>query len=290
MGLFSSIKNVVSAPIKAAQSFVTAKVAPDTRAKVVNVANTALAILTKPIQSIVNLPKAVEKTKTESTASLVFQGATNALVVTAPFSAVGKTAITTAGKSILPVIQANPIKSAVGGTLLAGALVAQPAKTISAISQTPSSIANVGGNIANLIAEPSVENLKELVTENPVIVGGAIAGAAILGAKTIIPAITGARTIDAMQEQTAAIKESTGALLDAPITSKTTGKEVVATNQETPKSAETTRIVSTKSTGTRKKRKKKASIPENYNKININIDNDTFNNGRYSKKKYGRNR
>jgi len=107
------------------------------------------------------------------------------------------------------VVKANPIKTAIAAPIITGAVISQPEKAAKAIVQTPFQLGNVGANIANLAASPSIEGVKELVTENPVIVGTAIAAGTALGIKGVAQAAATFGQTQAIQAQTQAIKEIT---------------------------------------------------------------------------------
>jgi hypothetical protein len=87
------------------------------------------------------------------------------------------------------------------------------------ITKTAGGIVNLESNLIKTAADPSLTNLKNTITENPIIAGAAgllIGGAAL---KTILPAagslLTAKRTgeqTEAIMEQTAAIQEATGSM------------------------------------------------------------------------------
>lgn len=113
------------------------------------------------------------------------------------------------GSKAVSVAKANPIKTAIAAPIITGAVISQPEKAAKAIVETPFQLGNVGANIANLAASPSIEGVKELVTENPVIVGTAIAAGTALGIKGVAQAAATFGQTQAIQAQTQAIKEIT---------------------------------------------------------------------------------
>lgn len=94
-----------------------------------------------------------------------------------------------------------------GALIAAGAVARRPSETLTAAAELPSGLVNVGGNVADLISDPSIENAKKLVTENPFIVGATAATALIAGG---VGAGAVANTL-ATTANTRAIKESTKA-------------------------------------------------------------------------------
>jgi hypothetical protein len=130
-----------------------------------------------------------------------------AAAVAAPITAVKyPAAAASAVKAILPTSKKGVIASVVAAPIIAGVVAKAPAKTLGAVANAPSALFNVGSNTGSLISDPSVGNLKNLVTENPVIVGGAAAVAAALLVKGLAPTIAATRQTDAIRDQTEAIK------------------------------------------------------------------------------------
>jgi len=175
--------------------------------------------------------------------------------------------LATAAKTLIPKTLKGKAIAAVAAPVVIGAVINQPAKIAEAVVKTPSALVNVGGNIANLAADPSIENIKTLVKENPVIVGGAAAAAAIVGAKTILPAIVTSRQIAATEKQTEAIEAATAGM---------SGGGISATQQQiTPQLPATERIVTTATTTSKKRRKaaKKAVIQPISQRVNVVVQN-----------------
>lgn len=193
--------------------------------------------------------------------------------------AVGTAKIATAGvvataSKLIPATTKGKIIGAVVAPVALGAVVSQPKQTISAIAKTPGALANVGSNVAGLIAEPSIEKAKEIATENPVIVG-AIATAGLLAVGTkVIPAIASYTQTQAIQEQTSAIKGTTGLIVES-----TKDKDVLTIPaQQTnpiPQTAQTQVIKTGTGATTRRKRKKAIITPQNISqRVNVLVNND----------------
>jgi hypothetical protein len=86
MGLQSFIDKLAYS--KPAQSFKNL-FSTQTQSKIASASNTALTILTKPFGSIQNFEMAKEKTASQKAGTLVYEGATNALIATTGVNAVG---------------------------------------------------------------------------------------------------------------------------------------------------------------------------------------------------------
>lgn len=111
-----------------------------------------------------------------------------------------------AAKSLIPKSPIGKIALGTTGLLAGGAFIAQPKLVSSAVVKTPSSIVNVGGNVANLISDPSIKNATNIFTENPIVASGlAVAGLVATGA------LTGGVVSTLLN--TSAIKENTAATL-----------------------------------------------------------------------------
>jgi len=89
MGLQSFINRIAfSQPAQSLKNLFSTQ----TQAKIASASNTALTILTKPIASIQNFGMAKEKTASQKAGTLVYEGATNALLATTGVNAVGAVA------------------------------------------------------------------------------------------------------------------------------------------------------------------------------------------------------
>lgn len=259
-------------------------------AKAVNVAleTTSVAFVhpIKTIQAAISPTKTVAQVADEylsqSVSKQVTQLATStigylgAAAVTAKVASVGVKAAVTAA---IPSTTKGKVIAAVATPVIVGAAVSQPAQTAKAITQTPQALSNVGANVAKIIAEPSISNVKTLVSENPVIVGGAIAAATIAGGAKLIPAIAVARQTEAIQEQTEAIKSFE--TVPKTVTSQAISQPspYVPTTAITPA---TQILTPTKTTTARKKRSVKARNGNISQRVNVIVAN----NNRTLTKKY----
>lgn len=194
--------------------------------------------------------------------------------------------VASVAKTLIPTTLKGKAIAAVAAPVVIGAVASQPLKSIQAVAKTPGALVNVGGNVANLIAEPSLANAKTLISENPIIVGGAAAAAAIVGAKTIIPAITTGRLINATQEQTEAIEAATAGItvVDKSAEFKTM-PYVPATEPSTPKT-ETIKEGVTKPSTKRRKRVSKSVMPSVNQRVNVIVSNKSLSTGIRQTHKY----
>jgi len=140
-----------------------------------NVKNTLIAAVTgKGVKSNTGI-NAVDKVLSTA-ASNPFTTAAAVSVAVNPVGAINAaksvfTALPTSAKAVS--ILATPV--------VVGAVVQNPQIAVEA-AKTPSKLANFGSNASALLANPSVDNLKTLVKENPLIsTGAALAGTAAVG-------------------------------------------------------------------------------------------------------------
>lgn len=185
--------------------------------------------------------------------------------------------------ALIPSTTKGKIIAAVAAPVVVGAVVNQPAKAAAAIAKTPAALANVGGNIANLAANPSIEGVKNLVKENPVIVGGAIAaGAAALGAGAL-GVITNIQNTQAVKENTAATLSGGTSLSTMPVTMPEFSNDNIKEAQpQTPITKTITNAPKTSRKPSRQKKKQPTNINQRVNVIvsnrssSVGISNKRF--------------
>lgn len=246
MGLISSL-----------QAFVTKNVSAETRAKVVSAADSALTVLTSPIAAIKNFSKAKEETSKKSTVKLLAEGVENTLLVTAPFSAAGKSL---AAKAVSTAF--GSVKNTAITLTAAGAVAASPTVRNTAITAvTPSTYIGAGEKVGNVIEGLSSDKGKDFGSK------AVVAAATGLGVAGL--AVAGYELYKDYKEDKAA-NTTLPTDTNVPSTSLT---PTIATNQSTPVVPATTTVTTgTTSVGgktKRKKYKKKREVPY----INIKIDN-----------------
>lgn len=181
-------------------------------------------------------------------------------------------------RSIIPATTKGKVITAAVALPVAGAVIKQPAATLGAVSKLPTGLVNVGGNIAELAVNPSLENVKNLVKENPVIVGAAAAVALGAGAAKLIPAL-------AVSEQTKAIKEQTKAIEQQGISVVDKSSEFYS-SPSVPVTPQTQNIEGIKVSTRRKKRTKKAVMPSVNQKVNVIVNNKVSSVGLRQNKNY----
>lgn len=278
MGLFDSISNI-------AKKVVTA-VMP-TKAKIENVgavlnaafnpfskdtvvANVSNPTLKKSLELVANHPYV--------SAGVVAGGIT---AVTNPSSALS------AAKTLIPTTTKGKIIAAVAAPIVVGAVAQKPLESAKALISAPSNLANFGGNAANLIASPSVSNLKTLAKENPILTGAAaLATAVTVGGGIGLAANTAATFINS-QATKANTAASLGGTEDLPVTvvdksgqfqatPATGGTAIAPSTPITPQ----TQAVSKSGVVRRRKRKSMRSTPTNISqKVNVVVANKTTTTG-----------
>jgi len=290
MGFLSAIKSVAAKAVAVVAAPVKAIAAPvlKTVAKVLDVTTVAVTHPVAVVKAIASPTKTVsqviEKHFSEPLPKQITETVVNTIVAAGAVVGIGAAATAGIGGTVAaltPTTVKGGIVAALVAPVAIGAIISRPSETLGAIAELPSGLANVGGNIAELATDPSLAHAKELITENPVIVGAAAAAAAILGAKAILPAIVGAKQIEAVQEQTEAIREAGG----KPTTIQT-GDTILPTAPVTPK---TERVVTTAPSKTSAKRKKRTSEAAKQNisqRVNVIVANKSTSTGVRQTHKY----
>ncbi len=180
------------------------------------------------------------------------------------------------GKSLIPKTIGGKVAAAVVAPVALSAVISNPLKAVDVAASTQAGLVNIGTNIGELAANPSLSNLKNLITENPIIVGAAAAAGLALGAKTLLPALVTSKQINATQEQTAAIESATKSLGSGrmsvlpytpsiPMENETKASKVPLTPA--------TQVVGATSTRRRKRSVAKAKTPSITQKVNVLIGN-----------------
>ena len=260
MGILSSLQNLVSK-----------KVSASTREKVVSAVDTALTVLTSPIAAIKNFSKAKEETSKKSALKLVAEGVENTLLVTAPFSAAGKSLAAKAVGTAFGSVKATAATLVVGGAVAASPTVRNAAISI----VTPSNLIGTGEKIGKTVEKavatntPGVEDLtKGGLTA---IAGLGIGGLAIAGGKLLYDDIKDGGLIDSNNNLPTEIENKIN-------------PTVMPTNTETPTLPQT---VTVSPTSNRKKRRYTTKRePQNIiQKTNIIINNSNHST-KHTTKKY----
>lgn len=275
MGLLSSIGNA----IKNVASTVVTAVIP-TEAKIKNVGavlNAAFNPFSKD-KVVANVSNPVLKTALETVANHPY---VSAAVVSAPIVAIkNPTAATTAVSSIIPKSVTGKVALAAAVPVATGALINQPAKTVSAAVAAPSALSNFGGNLANLVAEPSISNLKTLVTENPLISAGLATAAGVAAVKTA----TSVANIVTTERNTKAIEDSMANPNQITVVDKTASSVPVMNSGVVYPITPQTKSIGAAVPRTGKKRRTIKSPQNISQKVNVIVSNKSSSTGISSKK------
>jgi hypothetical protein len=160
----------------------------------------------------------VEANVSNPTMKAALETVANHPYVSAGVIAGGVTAITkpavalAAAKSAIPTTVKGKVIAAVAAPVVLGAVAKQPIKAISTAIKAPSELAEFGGGISTLLAEPSLASAKALFKESPLLTGATLAAGAVIAGKGIFPAIAIAQQTQAIQEQTEALRGATAGL------------------------------------------------------------------------------
>jgi hypothetical protein len=234
MSLFSFVKDLVLDPVKTASSIVSAGTSPTSK-------------LQPFIKAAPTIDKAIK--------------AVGAGIIAAPFVApvVASPAGQAVIKSLIPKSIAGKAAAIVAAPVIYGAVRNQPAAVAKAAIKAPSSLANFGGNVANLAANPSAEQAKKVFQDNPIVTSLVGVGAlAAVGGGVGLAANTAATFLNsqATKQNTLA---ATGGLLDSIPTGTITTENAAALPSV---SAATSEIAqpqgrATTTTGTKRRKVKK---------------------------------
>lgn len=238
---------------------------------------------------------AIEGTKTLISGGSLKEAEAAAKPYTAANSiSIAKTAGTAAAIAAAPYVA--PVVAKVGiiksAAIAAGATIAGSAlytsekareKAAEAVLSAPSSLVNVGKNVGEFIEDPSLQKAKDIITENPLIVGGVAAGVIGSAALAAAPLISGALTRSEMQKQTEAFErqaEAAEQLLQGVNALSGGNNQLVAekpiqTGGEVPQ----TQAVTTISTGTRRRRRTIKQTPSINQRVNVVVQNKATSTG-----------
>lgn len=213
--------------------------------------------------------------------------------ITGTAAALAGTAISASSTATAAVIKLIPattkgkVIAAVAAPVAIGAITEKPKETTKAIISLPSNLANVGANIADLATNPSLSNATDLIKENPVIVGGAIAATGVAAAAVLSNTIQGSLTRSQIAEQTEVFQEQadimkqglTGNVSTLPTTTNqvqtipaTTGTSSAATAPVLPQTQ--TLTATTGSTSTKRKKSSRKPLQSKISQsVKLNIIN-----------------
>lgn len=219
--------------------------------------------------------------------------AAGAVLAAAPAAATG--AAGAAIRSGLVSVATSAIPKSTGGKIIAGALAIPVAAAVishpSTAVKTISGIANVETNLIKVGISPTKENVKELVTENPIIIGGATALLGAAAIKTILPSATSYLQSQKVEAQTKAIEEQTKVLiadnnLFSVVDKSASFTPATSETPMSPKSPTTAQTSTINKQITRKKAKKKQIMPSINQNVNVLVSNKSSSIGIKSTKRY----
>jgi len=176
-------------------------------------------------------------------------------------------------KSVIPSSTSGKVAAVVAAPVVVGIVSSAPKETAKAAIEAPSELAKFGSDIGQLIKEPSIANVKELVKESPIITALATAVVGGSAVKAAIPAISGILTKEAIEEQTEVLKS-----IAIPSQVPTSSKEVASpagSASLVPTTPQTQNLITstTETVSTRKRKKKVQKAINISNRLNVLIDN-----------------
>ena len=261
MGLLSSLYKVVKKPM--------------------NVLTTAFVHPIQTISAAVSKEKTVSQVTEAHFEQSLGKQIGQTVLATAGYAAATLTAGAVATKgiaataaSLIPATIKGKVIAAVAAPVVIGAVAQQPLKAAEAITKAPSSLANVGANVANLVADPSLKNVKTLISENPVLVGGAAAAGAVAAGAGAAGLVSGYLTRQELEKQTEALERSAAAA-EGAILGEGTGQvlekeKITATDEGKAITPETTTITTGQKRRRRPTIKEKPSVRQNVRVIVTN--------------------
>lgn len=152
----------------------------------------------------------------KSGADIVGEGVIAALGYTSIIAGVGgiaaKGAAATA-KALIPATTKVKVAGAAAALLATGAIVQEPLATAKAVASLPAGVVNVGGNVAQFAASPSLYTAKNIITENPLIASGLAAAGLLAVGGGIGTAAASLINTSATRQNTAALQTSNAGVL-----------------------------------------------------------------------------
>ena len=188
----------------------------------------------------------------------------------------------TIAKSLIPSTTKGKVIAVVAAPVVAGAVINQPLKTAKAVIEAPGNLVQFGGDVANLVADPSLANAKTLITESPLITGGLATAGLLYGGSKLIPAIATFKQTEAIQEHTQAILGS-----DGQVPSNTVQALPFTPSQPMSGAGPSSKIPLTPQTqevgATTRRKRRKSSIkqPSIVQRVTVNLQNKSLKIGKY---------
>lgn len=176
--------------------------------RLTNVVNVLKASITGSDKVVANVSNPVVKKTVETVANKPFTTAAAVAVVANPVAAAGtaKAVATSIGSSISNASLGTKVGLAVATPIATSAVINSP-KLQKEIVNAPSSLSNIGKNIGKAVEDPTANNFKNIVKENPAITGVVIGGTALAVGTGASGVIATALNTQAVKENTALSKE-----------------------------------------------------------------------------------
>ena len=281
MSLLSAIKSVAKTAVSTVSKAINAPL-PVVKSSVATIANVAVNIATHPVAAV--------KAATSGTSPAAFAATytsqplakqiTNEVIAGAGYIAAAVTGgavaeaiaakgIVGAASSLIPASITGKVAIAVAAPVAVGLIASNPLGVGKAAASTPAALGNVGVNIGNFAANPTIANAEKIVTDNPVIAGTAAAATALAIGKAAIPAAASFANTVATRANTAAVEAGGTSLPTEKVESPAAaGLPIAATPPITPQTVSldtpTTTTPSNSGTGGAQNR--------NYQKVNVLIN------------------
>jgi hypothetical protein len=264
MGLLSSISKTVK------------KVVSTAKTTTIKALDTGLALFAAPITTLTKGKTAgLKEVKTmgavERTAKILGTTAVAAGAVLAGGTVAGRAVAT----KLIPTTTKGKVIAAVAAPIAIGAISKSPREVSEVIIKAPVELAEFGQGIAGVVTEPSVQSVKELVTDSPLLTATTAIAAGLVVGKVAAPVVGGLITKSAIED----IKLESPAAV-TPIVSPTTppvaaipASAPVKQEGLTPMAAPITpELVNVKATTTKRKKRQakkqvKSSISQRVNVI-----------------------
>lgn len=281
MGFLSKIGNIAKS---ATENFITAVAHPVSYVSQTLKTGTAAPLVQKHISEPLGKQILQTAVSVGSAAALVSGVGTASSMAKA-----GTLAKTTSNllKSAIPKTLTGKAAVAIATPVAIGAVAGNPIGAAKTISNAPQAAANFGYNLAKVGSNPTLENVKEIAKENPLLTGAAVTA---LVAPLAIKAIPSLINLETSRE----VKKELKNLADMPDMANTkqeqilttptdTQKELpIVTNQGTPQTPQT-QTISPNITRPRKKYSKRHKITSMSQKVNVIVSNTGVKNS-YSKR------
>jgi hypothetical protein len=282
MGLFTSVISKATSAVKA------------TGAAIATGLDTLQAAYANPTTFVTQGPSAaIAKTQQSTPTQNAIKVGTNALiaggVILGASSTIGKTVLTAAAKTLIPKTATQTLITAAAVPIVVGAFTSQPKESAKVILEAGPNLANLGGNLADFAADPSLEKAKDIITENPITSGLIAGGAALSGGLLAIGPIVTALNTDALRDNTKATedrligipKENEKNYSIGPSKAVETFSGQSSTIDTTPAGVAPTPITpqtqQISATSKKKKKRSKVSKPQNISqRVNVIVSNKNY--------------